>query len=105
MPRNFYRRIEIAFPIESPKLRDEIIHEILPAFLRDRVKARELQPGGGYLRLKPRPGETHSQAQLFFRERSRKFFASLTKASSKAAATLTPVESAAAHGHAASSGP
>ena len=80
MPRNFYRRIEIAFPVENPKLQQEIVTEILPAFLNDRVKARELQPDGRYMRLKPRPGEEHSQAQLFFRERSRKFFASLTKA-------------------------
>jgi polyphosphate kinase len=92
MPRNFYRRVEIAFPVESPKLRDEIIHDILPAFLSDRVKARELQPDGSYVRLRPRPGEKHSQAQLFFRERSRKFFANLTKASSKAAAAkLIPI--------------
>jgi len=92
MPRNFYRRVEIAFPIESPKLRQEIIGEILPAFLNDRVKARELLPDGRYMRLKPRPGEEHSQAQLFFRERSRKFFASLAKASSHAAAKLVPIE-------------
>jgi polyphosphate kinase len=98
MPRNFYRRVEIAFPIESPKLRDEIIKEILPAFLNDRVKARELLPDGSYMRLKPRPGEPHSQAQLFFRERARKFFESLTKASSKAAAKLTPIEMAPGNG-------
>jgi polyphosphate kinase len=98
MPRNFYRRVEIAFPVESPKLRDEIINEILPAFLSDRVKSRELLPDGRYMRLKPRPGEQHSQAQLFFRERSRKFFASLTKASSKAAASkLVPIEMPGAH--------
>ena len=72
MPRNLYRRVEIAFPIESPPLRKEIIHDILPAFLNDRVKARELQPDGSYRRLKPKPGEEHSQAQLFFREQSRK---------------------------------
>jgi polyphosphate kinase len=97
MPRNFYRRVEIAFPIENPKLREEITLEILPAFLNDRVKARELLPDGGYMRLKPRPGEPHSQAQLFFRERARKFFESLTKASSKATAKLTPIEMAPAH--------
>jgi polyphosphate kinase len=91
MPRNFYRRIEIAFPIESPKLREEIVQVILPAFLNDRVKARELLPDGTYMRLKPRPGEAHSQAQLFFRERSRQFFASLTKASSQAA-KIIPIE-------------
>ncbi|HEX4084605.1 MAG TPA: polyphosphate kinase 1 [Chthoniobacteraceae bacterium] len=91
MPRNFYRRIEIAFPVESPRLKNEITKEILPAFLNDRVKARELQPDGSYMRLKPRPGEKHSQAQLFFRERSRKFFASLAKASNNAA-KLIPIE-------------
>ena len=32
MPRNFFRRVEIAFPIEDPALRDEIINEVLPAF-------------------------------------------------------------------------
>src|SRR5438093_9011919 len=30
MPRNFYRRIEVAFPIETPALRDQIVNELLP---------------------------------------------------------------------------
>lgn len=72
MPRNFYRRVEVAFPLLSPPLRDEVIHEILPAFLSDRVKARELQPDGSYTRLKPAPGEKPRQAQLYFRERARR---------------------------------
>src|SRR5438477_7912316 len=29
MPRNFYRRVEIAFPIEAPALRDEIVNDVL----------------------------------------------------------------------------
>ena len=77
MPRNFLRRVEVAFPIEDEKLRNEIINEILPAFLKDRVKARALMPDGSYLRLKPEPGEPPSQAQLFFRSRSRKRVATL----------------------------
>ena len=72
MPRNFYRRVEIAFPIESPALRDEIINEILPRFLTDYGKARELQPDGSYVRLKPEEGAPRSQAQLHFREHSRR---------------------------------
>jgi len=72
MPRNFYRRVEVAFPIVDEKLRTEIIEEILPAFLKDRVKARALMSDGSYIRLKPEPGEHPSQAQLFFRSRSRK---------------------------------
>ncbi len=72
MPRNFYRRVEIAFPIESPPLRDEIINEVLPRFLTDYGKARELQADGTYVRLKPEEGEPRSQAQLQFREHSRR---------------------------------
>jgi len=97
MPRNFYRRVEIAFPVEVPKLRDEIINDILPAFLNDHIKARELQPDGSYKRLKPAPGTEHSQAQLYFRERSRKFFESLT-ATSNAVSKLVPIERAPSNG-------
>ena len=72
MPRNLYRRVEISFPIESPALRKDVLSDILPAYLNDRVKARELQPDGSYIRLKPEPGEESSQAQLYFREQARR---------------------------------
>ncbi|MBA3272712.1 MAG: polyphosphate kinase 1 [Chthoniobacterales bacterium] len=71
MPRNFVRRVEIAFPIEEPLLRDELIDEVLPRFVNDTVKARELQADGTYLRLKGDEGEPRFQAQWHFRERSR----------------------------------
>ena len=71
MPRNFYRRIELAFPVENPTLRDQIINEVLPSFLHDRVKARELQSDGTYRRLKPEGSEPRAQAQWHFREVSR----------------------------------
>jgi polyphosphate kinase len=71
MPRNFLRRVEVAFPIETPALRDQLINEVLARFLNDRVKARELQPDGSYRRLKPEGLEGRSQAQWHFREVSR----------------------------------
>src|SRR5881394_1926639 len=71
MPRNFLRRVEVAFPIETPPLRDHIINEMLPRFLNDRVKSRELQPDGSYRRLKPEGPEPRSQAQWHFREVTR----------------------------------
>ncbi|PYJ35673.1 MAG: polyphosphate kinase 1 [Verrucomicrobia bacterium] len=71
MPRNFFRRIEVAFPIETPALRDQIINDVIPTFLHDRVKARELQPDGTYRRLKPEGPEPRRQAQWQFREVSR----------------------------------
>src|SRR5438477_1468882 len=62
MPRNFLRRVELAFPVENPALRDNLINEVLPRFLNDRVKSRELQPDGSYRRLKPEGPETRAQA-------------------------------------------
>jgi len=91
MPRNFVRRVEIAFPIEDPGLRDEIIKEVLPSFLNDHIKARELQPDGSYVRLKPAEGEPRSQAQLHFRERSRRQARKLAEAQPTTAIKLTPI--------------
>ncbi len=71
MPRNFFRRVEVAFPVETPALRDQVINEVIPRFLNDRVKARELQPDGTYRRLKPEGSEARLQAQWQFREVSR----------------------------------
>ncbi|MGI9114594.1 MAG: polyphosphate kinase 1 [Chthoniobacterales bacterium] len=71
MPRNFERRIEVAFPIEAPELRDELVNDVLPAYLSDRVKARELQADGRYVRMQPAKCEPRRQAQFYFRERSR----------------------------------
>ncbi|PYK10234.1 MAG: polyphosphate kinase 1 [Verrucomicrobia bacterium] len=83
MPRNFYRRIELAFPVENPMLRDQIINEVLPSFLNDRVKARELQPDGSYRRLKPEGSEPSAQAQWHFREVSRERVKKMTGSKKK----------------------
>jgi polyphosphate kinase len=56
MPRNFYRRVEVMFPIEATELRERILHEIVPAYLMDNVKARVLQPDGTYVRIRPPEG-------------------------------------------------
>ncbi len=92
MPRNFYRRVEIAFPVESPLLREEIIQEVLPRFLADYVKARELQPDGSYVRLKPEEGAPRRQAQLQFREHSRRQAKKLAEKQSAAKMRLSPIK-------------
>jgi len=50
MPRNLYRRIEVAFPVEDGALIDRLLHEILAASLADNAKAHLLQPDGRYVR-------------------------------------------------------
>jgi polyphosphate kinase len=91
MPRNFLRRVELAFPIEDPALRNQLVEEVLPRFLNDRVKARELQPDGWYLRLKPEGTEPRAQAQWHFRERSRERAKKLGRKKISPAENLIPI--------------
>jgi len=53
MPRNFIRRVEVAFPIDDAGLRDRIADEMLATQLLDNQKARVLLPSGQYERILP----------------------------------------------------
>lgn len=55
LPRNFFRRIELALPIEDGNLRDRLISEVLAVSLADNTRARFLQSDGSYRRLKAPP--------------------------------------------------
>ncbi|MCA9185095.1 MAG: polyphosphate kinase 1, partial [Planctomycetales bacterium] len=63
MPRNFYRRVEVMFPIESPQLRKLLVKEIIPAYLQDNVRARELTSSGTYQRVPLKKGERRYRCQ------------------------------------------
>jgi polyphosphate kinase len=74
MPRNFYRRIELMFPIEDARLKDRVTRELLQVILNDNVKARVLQADGCYVRATPNGSEpVRSQAvfQALARESAR----------------------------------
>jgi polyphosphate kinase len=49
MPRNFDRRIEIAFPVMEPRLQTKL-KSLLELQLADTVKARWMEPDGSYVR-------------------------------------------------------
>ncbi|HEY2029426.1 MAG TPA: polyphosphate kinase 1, partial [Myxococcales bacterium] len=66
MPRNFVRRVDIAFPIEEPELKERILGEILALPRADTVKASTLQPDGTYRRIRPEPGAQAVRAQEQF---------------------------------------
>ncbi len=57
------------------------------------MKARELQPDGSYRRLKPEGKEPREQAQLQFRERSRRLAEKTRKPKRAVAEKLTPITS------------
>jgi polyphosphate kinase len=54
MQRNFFRRIEIAFPVLDPKLKRRVMKEGLRLHLVDNIQAWEMQPDGRYRRKTPR---------------------------------------------------
>jgi polyphosphate kinase len=66
MPRNFYRRIEVVFPIEDGNLRERVISELLALPLLDNVRARILQADGQYVRPAAVPPEQAHRSQVEF---------------------------------------
>jgi polyphosphate kinase len=52
MNRNMLRRIELAWPVTDPQMRQRIIDECLVPYLMDGREAWDLQPDGRYIRVK-----------------------------------------------------
>jgi polyphosphate kinase len=69
MNRNMLRRVELAWPVTDPVLRQRIIDECLVAYLHDGVDAWDLQPDGTYALVNPAdPAQRHgAQAALMAR--------------------------------------
>ena len=53
MDRNFFRRIELCFPVLDAKLKQRVIAEGLKRYLDDNMQAWEMDADGRYRRLKP----------------------------------------------------
>lgn len=64
MPRNLDKRVEIIFPVEDKRLKEELMH-ILDVQLSDNTKAHLLQPDGTYVKPDKR-GKALVCAQEFF---------------------------------------
>ncbi len=72
MPRNFFRRIEISFPIEDGRARERLIEEVLAISLADTAKARLLRPDGTYDWVRPKRGSAPRRSQNEFMDLARK---------------------------------
>ena len=67
MDRNFFRRIELCFPVLDPALKRRVIREGLQPYLDDNCQAWVMDAEGDYERLKPRRGRRRSaQEELLF---------------------------------------
>jgi polyphosphate kinase len=71
MPRNFFSRIEVVFPIEDGRLRARIMDDILALTLADNMKARQLYADGTYRIPALGKGEVPHRSQLEFIELSK----------------------------------
>jgi polyphosphate kinase len=60
MPRNFFRRVELSFPIEGRKNRKRVVREGLEVYLEDNTQAWEMQQDGTYRRVTPGDAEPRS---------------------------------------------
>jgi polyphosphate kinase len=63
MARNFFRRIELCFPVLDPVLKKRVIREGLQPYLEDNSHAWVMNAEGNYERLRPRRGTKGHSAQ------------------------------------------
>ena len=56
MDRNFFRRIELCFPVLDPALKQRVLREGLVPYLEDNAQAWAMQPDGSYERLQAKRG-------------------------------------------------
>ncbi|MBS0510893.1 MAG: polyphosphate kinase 1 [Proteobacteria bacterium] len=64
MERNFFRRIEIAFPILDTRIKRRVIREGLRPYVADNAQAWEMQPNGCYRRKTARGATRAAQLKL-----------------------------------------
>jgi polyphosphate kinase len=64
MDRNFFRRVEVCFPIEDKRKRKKILEEGLVNYLNDNTNAWLLQSDGTYKRCTPGQNTPRSAQQF-----------------------------------------
>jgi polyphosphate kinase len=72
MGRNFFRRVEVAFPVVDPGLARYIAEDYFAVMLGDNTRARRLLPDGAYERLSPDAEAPPRDAQAIFLEEARR---------------------------------
>ena len=71
MPRNLDKRVEIVFPVEDEKIKEEVKH-ILEIQLADNVKAHVLQEDGTYEKIDKRGKQLINSQEYFCEEATRR---------------------------------
>src|SRR6266550_2972487 len=69
MARNLKHRIEVVTPVSDPEMKTYLKDVLLTAYLKDNVRARELQIDGTYAKVQRAPDDEPFDSQTFFIER------------------------------------
>jgi polyphosphate kinase len=69
MRRNLYNRVEVVFPILSPRIQRQVLR-ILATSLADNANGWDLQADDTYVRRRPAPGEARIDSHAIFMEDS-----------------------------------
>jgi polyphosphate kinase len=80
MPRNFYRRIEVVFPVYDARLRRRLLDDVLPAYLNDNLYATRLHPNGAYQPVPRHDNDPLFSVQEYFLEQAAASAAAADKA-------------------------
>lgn len=72
MPRNFFSRLEIAFPVLDKRIYRFIAEVLLPGYLKDNIKARRLNSRGKWVKANP-TGQAH-RAQEYFEDLAARYY-------------------------------
>jgi polyphosphate kinase len=64
MDRNFFRRVEVAFPVLDPVLKRRVIREAFTLALKDNTRAWSQQPDGKFVRVASRAAPVNMHDEL-----------------------------------------
>jgi len=73
MHRNLSRRVEVVCPVDDSRLRAHLKDDVLQAYLRDNVNARELLANGSYRPIERGVDEEPFDSQTYFEGRDFNF--------------------------------
>ena len=79
MPRNFFRRVEVMFPVLAGPLKDRVLTSIVPTYMADNTRARKLRPDGAYVHDVRARNQSKIRSQIAFMEEATAANETITK--------------------------
>jgi len=95
MPRNFFRRVEVLYPVRDPEWRRWIVEELLETELNDTTNAYVLAANGAYIPPSAAPGTPPFSAHEHFMEDAESRVAAAVSRPTTAAPAARPTAAAA----------